>query len=191
MKDRMTRRETLKSLGLLTAGSAALGLAGAEALSLGRPSIARAQLTQTQVFAEGYVDLGGQFLLVQATATNVPIAASLQTLASPGRGFDLDFASAVVKDNRDATKGRDPSWCLITYAKGALTAIPPQNIGGVDAIRLEGPVIDSATGDFIGATVKFSVASSLPIDGHHNICLIKFDFAGFVFTGFGLVMVNL
>ena len=188
MDEQVTRRDLVKTAGLVSAGSAALALFGPSAAAAGA-------VTASQAFLQGYVEGEGlPPLLVQASAFSVPVVTpggAVQDLSPPGRGYDVEFAAAVAVNNRDQTKGRNPSWCLLNFTKGALNGFPPKNGDGADAIRLEGVVVDSADETSLGVVVKLNAVSGFDIDPHHSICRINFFFGEFgPWTGFGHAVVN-
>ncbi len=185
----VSRRDLLKSMGLFTAGAAALSLGGARPASATEP-------TSSHAYVHGYVGTASLgIFFVQAGSLNHEVpnvgTGAVQTLTTPGRGFDFDPGAPVVLNNSAKNKGRNPSWCLLKLTKGGLTHIPPVNDGGKDAIRFEGEVEDSADPSLVGVPVKVSASSGLAVDGHHPICTIKFDFGGTLLTGRGLAFVNL
>jgi hypothetical protein len=181
---KITRKDLLK-----------LSAVSGTALALGMPSPAGAQEIPHHAFAEGYLtnaDLGFT-LLVQAAAPNVPVLGPTDApapLASPGTGFDVDLAEAVVGNNKAKNKGQDPSWCIFKITHGALNGLPPVNSGGTVAVRLEGFVEDATDPANLGVPIKVLGSSGAPVTGDHPICGLTLDFGGFLFTGIGLLFVN-
>lgn len=185
MEEQISRADLLKAGGLVTAGAAAV--------SLGMPAVAHAQIPHS-TYIQGYV-AGADLptLFVQGSAFELPTVGTgpVQPLSEAGRGFDVDFGEAVVGNNSAKNKGRNPSWCLLTFTRGGYNGFPPVNSGGVDAIRLEGVVEAAADPANLGVAVKLQVASGATIDPHHSVCLVKFFFGAFgPWTGRGLAIVN-
>jgi ABC-type amino acid transport substrate-binding protein len=192
MEEEMTRSDLLKVASLVTGGAA---------LALGLPSTAEAQdeiprsaYLQAYVRGDGLPDL-----LVQAAAFQVPIVGTgdLQPLAPdpatgvPGFGYDVDFGQAVAGNNKRKNKGKNTSWCEITFTHGGLNGFPPVNAGGVDAIRLSGTVTAAADPANLGVPVAIHGSSGAPIEPEHPICLIKFFFGTLgPWNGRGLAFVN-
>lgn len=195
MDDQVSRADLLKTAGLVTAGSAALGLALA--------SSAKAQAVPQSAYLQAYVRIGTAGfpspLLVQAAAFQVPIVGTGPVAALgadpstgvPGIGFDIDLGEAVAGNNSDKNKGENVSYCTFTLDKGGFNGFPPINSGGVDAIRLEGTVTEAADPANLGVPVKVHAASGAVVTPGHNICLIKFFFGPFgPWVGRGLAIVN-
>lgn len=201
MDENITRDDLLRLAGL-----GALG--GAAALAV--PGAAQAQTSSSQAYIQGYVRATGlPTLLVQGSAFTVPVQAAGTTGLSPlgadpvtgkkGIGFDIEFGAAVVGDNSDKNKGKDPSFCLLEFTQGALNGFPPINSAGgslatppgVDAIRLAGTVIEAGDPANLGVAVTLHAFSGLVVIAGHNICRIRFTFGPFgPWWGVGLALVN-
>jgi len=194
MDENITRDDLLRLAGLGAIGGAA---------ALAVPGTARAQVvpSSSQVYMQGYVRGAGlPTLLVQGSAFSVAVQTAGTPTLSPlgpdaitglqGMGFDVELGAAVLGNNSDKTKGKDPSFCIIEFTQGALNGWVPVNSGGVNAIRLAGTVIEAPDPANLGAPVQLHASSGLPVISGHNVCRIKFDFAGFIFWGVGLAVVN-
>jgi hypothetical protein len=106
-------------------------------------------------------------------------------------GFDVELGAAVIGDNKDKNKGKDPSFCLFELTQGALNGFPPINSGGVDAIRLAGTVIEAPDPANLGVAVTLHAFSGLIVVPGHNICRIRFTFGPFgPWWGVGIAFVN-
>lgn len=193
MEDReLTRDDLLKVAGLMGAGGM---------LALGLPGTARAghgggHSAYLQAYASGQGDVAGLTLLTQASALSVlpkpamggpPALGADAVTGIAGIGFDVELDAAVSGNNKDKNKGRNFSFCLIHYTHGYLNGSPPI---GADAVRLIGSVVEAVDPLNVGAPVTITATTGSPVDASHPICLITFDFAGFLFKGRGLAFVN-
>lgn len=187
----ITRNDLLKVVGLMGAGGTlALGMAGTA-----RASHPGGHSAYLQGYVQGQGDVAGLTLLVQATAFSVrhytagvaPLGADPATGVG-GLGFDVELDAAVAGNNSDKNKGRNFSYCLLQFTDGGFSGFPPN---GADAVRLHGSVVKAVDPGNLGAPVKVTATTGTPLDPTHPICLITFDFAGFIFKGRGLAFVNM